>query len=653
MPWSISYKTVLLSLLGILAAQEAISAIMRFFRSPVLFASLSSLHATLALNSYGSNSTCSGNASVDLSWHAPAQTNVNSLSSAINGTGTYGFIFNSSQGPLNTYNWCNMPHVNKETYPRANSSYKLQYVEVIHRHHKRTPYAANTFPREQYAWYCSDEGLFYGGKPINPAGNLTADTYWNVYTSPSNPLAPTGFNGTCQFPQITRGGLDDSHQHGVDLKAVYHDLLHFLPSSYDAKAVSYRVTNNVITSQVASMLTVGMWPTLSKKDTPLLIQPASIDSLEPAYTCSAGSALFSSYGVGSTKAAWLAHLTASAPLFSRLDALSGISPSSTDWHKSYDHYFDNLSARLCHDKALPCNINNTADCVSQAEANEVFRLGEYEYSFIYRDSPQSLLASTASYGIWIAELAQNLRHAAGLGPPAVTGSDSVKYRHNVAHDGSISRLLSILQLEQMVWPGMGSEVVFELYTKEKCYFVRVLWGGQILKSSHPAFGLMDMVPLGTLLGYFNGLVGTGAMTRTHKVTDRDHVGLANGTAAAEEHLPRYFGKAGRSGDDPAGTKKQGNGKGNWGKDGMSELEDYDYNPAKPRRRTNSMSSAAGHNLFKSKYEASDPEAIIEFDSELHGAADEEHNELEKMSTSSSADTTGSVEEEEAVAGAKH
>jgi hypothetical protein len=53
------------------------------------------------------------------------------------------------------------------------------------------------------------------------------------------------------------------------------------------------------------------------------------------------------------------------------------------------------------------------------------------------------------------------------------------------------------------------------------------------------------------------------VTRTHKVNNRDHVGLANGTAAVEEHLPRYFGKAGHSGDDPAGTKKQGNGKGNW------------------------------------------------------------------------------------------
>jgi len=53
------------------------------------------------------------------------------------------------------------------------------------------------------------------------------------------------------------------------------------------------------------------------------------------------------------------------------------------------------------------------------------------------------------------------------------------------------------------------------------------------------------------------------VTRTHKVTDRDHVGLANGTAGPEEHLPRYFGKAGYAGTSPTDTKKQGSGKGNW------------------------------------------------------------------------------------------
>lgn len=527
MPWQVpSRSTVLLTLLILLTAQTVLTTIMRFSQAPLFVVALASAaKAQWSNGGWGSgngngngngyghqpNASCSASTNISLSWYAPAKTDINSLASAINGSGIYGFIFNSSQAPLNTYNWCNMPHTNVKTYPKADSSYKLEYVEVIHRHHKRTPYAANTFPVENYPWYCSDEGLFYGGEPLNPYGNRTSDTYWQVYTSTSNPLAPQGFNGTCQFPQITRGGLDDSHQHGVDLKAVYAGLLRFIPEEYDPNVVSYRVTNNVITSQVASMLIAGMYPERSLQDQPLLIQPASIDSLEPAYSCSSASSLFSSYGSGSTAPGWQAHLQAAAGLYATLDAISGISPSASAWHVSFDHYFDNLSARLCHQKALPCNVKNSSNCVTEAQAEEVFRLGEYEYSYIYRDASQSLRASTASYGIWVAELAQNLRHAMGNGASSINvTSQSVKYRHNVAHDGSISRLLSILQIDKMVWPGMGSEVVFELYSKQACYFIRILWGGQILKSSHPAFGTFDMVPVGTLLAYFDGLVGVGA-----------------------------------------------------------------------------------------------------------------------------------------------
>ena len=516
-----SYKTVLLSLLFVFTLQCALPIIMHFSQStPALFTALSYIQSSGAQKSssgYGASPTGSAscnasNTTIDLSWHPPVKSEIDNLGTVINGTGIYGFIFNSSQGPLNTYNWCNMPHVNPTTYPKLNdSSYKLEYVEVIHRHHKRTPYAANTFPVEQYAWDCGDEGLYFGGKPINPYGNSSANTYWDVYTSPSNPLTPEGFNGTCQFPQETRGGLDDSHQHGIDLKAVYGEMLDFIPEQYNANLVSYRVTNNVITSQVASMLIAAMYPSRSGKDMPLLIQPDSIDSLEPAYICATASALFSSYGSGSSSPAWLEHLNAAAGLYARLDALSGVNPNASDWHMSFDHYFDNLSARLCHNKPLPCNIVNTTDCVSMEEADEVFRLGEYEYSFIYRDSNQSLPASVGSYGIWVAELAQNLRHAMGDGASSVNAtSERVRYRHNVAHDGSLSRLLAILQIEKMVWPGMGAEVVFELYSKHGCYYLRVLWGGQIMTSSHPAFGSMDMVPVKDVLAYFDGLVGVGA-----------------------------------------------------------------------------------------------------------------------------------------------
>lgn len=154
---------------------------------------------------------------------------------------------------------------------------------------------------------------------------------------------------------------------------------------------------------------------------------------------------------------------------------------------------------------------------------------------MYRDHPLSLRASASSYGIWIGEVAQNIRVAIGVSADgSVRGAEGVRFRLNVAHDGSLARVLSLLQVERMVWPGMGGEVVFEVYRRvdgreggegegggseavegrqgerkdrKEEFFVRVLWGGQVLRSSVPMFGSMDMVPVDSLLAYFDELVG--------------------------------------------------------------------------------------------------------------------------------------------------
>lgn len=196
-----------------------------------------------------------------------------------------------------------------------------------------------------------------------------------------------------------------------------------------------------------------------------------------------------------------------------LDAISGIPSDADDWHTSYDHYFDNLSSRLCHSKPLPCKQSQSDDgCITRTQANTVFRLGQWEYSRLYRDAPSSLIASAALYGVFIAELAHHLREQIRFFNEDIDQTDRVLYRHNVAHDGSISRVLSLLQIRQMVWPGMGAEMVFELYRKadEGGFYVRVLWGGQVLQSSNPELGDMDFVDLQKLLDYFDSLVGQRA-----------------------------------------------------------------------------------------------------------------------------------------------
>lgn len=532
-------------------------------------------------------------ASIDLSWHAPSASAINNLTSVLSSTGVYDFIYNTSQTPpalYGTYNWCNMPHVRRDIYITPTPDYQLAYVELVHRHHKRTPYASNAFPVESYPWTCTDEGLFYFGRALAPAAPESAETYWKGYASPANPFVPAGFPGDCQFPQITSGGLEDSFVHGEDLYGVYHDLLGFLPGKGEAgwrDEVRWRVTTNQITSQVAGMVVQGMYS--PGEAVPLAVQLGGVDSLEPGYGCPAAAAGYAVIKSRQTPA-WAEHLDAARELFGVLDDISGVPAGDDGWHSWFDHYYDNLSARQCHGKPLPCKIvdgKNSTTCVTQEMADEVYRFGQWEYSRLYRDEKASLPASVASMGVWFAELANNLRAVKdGKG-------GQVKWRHNIAHDGSVSRVLSVLQVDNMIWPGMGSEVVFEVYKKkasttttaptitatQKCnrdncfrqmfaqsesastfcptftvsptqtvpawlgnckgdatavasacgcvvtptatatpakptsesgFYVRVLFGGKVFKSSNPSLGFMDMLPIETLLGYIDGLVGVDA-----------------------------------------------------------------------------------------------------------------------------------------------
>ncbi|OJD17860.1 hypothetical protein AJ78_02101 [Emergomyces pasteurianus Ep9510] len=108
------------------------------------------------------------------------------------------------------------------------------------------------------------------------------------------------------------------------------------------------------------------------------------------------------------------------------------------------------------------------------------------------------------------------------------------------------------------------------------------------------------------------------VTRSHKLNDRDHAGLADGTAAPEEHLPRYFAKSGHVDADPKKTKKDGGGKGNWGRSG-DEVQDYGYNFTNARRRSNS--STQGLADFKTKFETVEPDPV--FEEEMHGPLEDE------------------------------
>ncbi|KAG6825217.1 hypothetical protein H0H93_001045, partial [Arthromyces matolae] len=115
------------------------------------------------------------------------------------------------------------------------------------------------------------------------------------------------------------------------LRAVYASRLG-LSSRLDPSTAKIRVTNNQITSQVASGLVKGLFP--GSTDVEVFIQSSSFDSLEPAYSCNKANSLKNTITSSQT---WNGHLTAAAGVYAQLDAISGIATQDTGgWHSSFD-----------------------------------------------------------------------------------------------------------------------------------------------------------------------------------------------------------------------------------------------------------------------------------------------------------------------------
>ncbi|KAI1260885.1 hypothetical protein F5Y18DRAFT_216545 [Xylariaceae sp. FL1019] len=127
------------------------------------------------------------------------------------------------------------------------------------------------------------------------------------------------------------------------------------------------------------------------------------------------------------------------------------------------------------------------------------------------------------------------------------------------------------------------------------------------------------------------------VTRSHKVGEKDHVGLAEGTVLPHDNVPKFFAKNGFEGADPKKTKKNGCGKGNWGAPGEEVIDDQ-FNFTNARRRSNSSSYSTHPHDFKSKFEFNEPEPV--FEESIHGPTLEDGDALTKTETSSSDASSG-------------
>ncbi|TFY78410.1 hypothetical protein EWM64_g5599 [Hericium alpestre] len=367
------------------------------------------------------------------------------------GTGVYSSSETPASLPWNTYNYCNAPHVNAKHYAVPNEAHgsELVYLNVMIRHHKRTP--DNLYPTENVlnppaGWNCTNFMQFnYGGGGAN--------VFHNIHTPPTHPFISQIWNGTCDEGQLTEDGLRDGIRHGQDFWGVYHTKLGFL----------------------------HQWPAVCS-------QPTQIDSLVPNYACPGAGAIRNAY---QSVPAWTDHLQQNAALKARLDATLGTA-GLADWASwcpcrllcaralcsrrfADDHFFDTFTSRTCNGHPLPCNA--TGACVSDWDADTVHAIGDFEYNYIWNTAENATAYNQLTFGVMFGELAQNMVDFAA-------GRESHKLRFYVGHDGSMIRLASGLGLGKAAplrWPAMGSEVVMEVWkTPQESFFVRVLHEGSLV-----------------------------------------------------------------------------------------------------------------------------------------------------------------------------
>ncbi|CAM9174758.1 unnamed protein product [Phaeothamnion confervicola] len=192
---------------------------------------------------------------------------------------------------------------------------------------------------------------------------------------------------------------------------------------------------------------------------------------------------------------WTDHLRedGSATLMAGLGAATGADGGRFPaWNESYDHFFDALRCRMCHGKALPCNPADPAVCVTQEQADAVFRQGNWEFRYRYTGYERALKTRLeagplfdAIVGNMIARMAQNGPLAdCALLPVAPGGKDGdsssaaddappqlPQIRNGTArplvllstHDDMVGAVLGALNFTGWDWPPFASNIVFELW----------------------------------------------------------------------------------------------------------------------------------------------------------------------------------------------
>eukprot|EP00123_Amoebidium_parasiticum_P003711 comp15005_c1_seq1/m.11617 comp15005_c1_seq1/g.11617 ORF comp15005_c1_seq1/g.11617 comp15005_c1_seq1/m.11617 type:complete len:281 (-) comp15005_c1_seq1:12-854(-) len=170
--------------------------------------------------------------------------------------------------------------------------------------------------------------------------------------------------------------------------------------------------------------------------------------------------------------AWLKYLKTAQPILDQLDAVLA-TKGVPGWQKMVNFFFDNIAARLCNNKPLPCSKDDPQLCIDMGLAEEVFRLALWEFRQKYIvDHGLSRLRLTL--GPLLTTILSNMQSALSdqhMGP---------RLHFYSGHDDTLTPLLGALNITFTSWPAYGSALAIELWrpVSGEGATVRVLYNWQ-------------------------------------------------------------------------------------------------------------------------------------------------------------------------------
>eukprot|EP00298_Acanthocystis_sp_HF-20_P006370 c16254_g1_i1.p1 GENE.c16254_g1_i1~~c16254_g1_i1.p1 ORF type:complete len:481 (-),score=165.97 c16254_g1_i1:116-1558(-) len=353
---------------------------------------------------------------------------------------------------LNGY--CMATYPIEEFYPKPETESTLLNVQIIARHGDRTP--CNALPVEDVFWDCE------GVKEFRSV--LGSSSYIN-YIQDNGLKHKNLLNGTCRLCQLTIHGFAQLYHIGRSISKIYSPLINL-----STKTVYARSTSIDRTRQSAQAFLAGLFGQFSS----FPISCAHDEIYDMLIPTTEYCPRLAEIAVEMEESAeWKEIHPNNNPIMSQLNNICKTN-NLNDWQKNYDHFFDMINSRLCHNLSLPCFGN---ECLSLTLAESFNNLAIKEFNLIYGGflgKEKTKLESS----FFVNTLVQNL-----LLKTNRTVSSPNLYLFS-AHDGTIGMMLSALNATNTdKRPAYASNIILELWqpiNSNQERFIRVLHNGQLI-----------------------------------------------------------------------------------------------------------------------------------------------------------------------------